>query len=171
MRSVKMATFAVAATALAACQTSPVSEPSVWQSVDFARGCWISRSDDDGVSTLRLLPSRTNAGMLEGYLQAFDGTNTIGHKLLTLAQSGSHATIESSGYLNGTFGRVLHPRWFEPRYSNSASFESHSGPEGKSRIINFEGDEENLRIAYSDGPSHDFILYIVLFQGQRDGCD
>lgn len=155
----------MAAALLAACASQPA--PSKTDSIDFARGCWISRTPADGPNpltrTIRLLPSRTGAAKLEGELLIYNVQPDLlpVSVPLSIDLDGRHALRGADIFTAVPSPASLGPLqkgWMRLSFSTAPT----TSGKGETRWLFVEGDGEHLRLSSSAG---------VDFEGARDGCD
>lgn len=135
----------IALVILAACASSPEPPPQ------RAAGCWIDRSEDGAVSTMRWLRDRARPGVLDGRLLVYGaegGENRHAH--YTLEPREDHYVMCSHWQAEPICWKVAE--------GNEGSLEG-------GRVF-IDASDERLRIAVlSDGVED------VIFEGSRDGCD
>jgi hypothetical protein len=136
----------VALLLLAACATPPPSPPP-----ERLAGCWIDRSVDDVVTTMRWLPERARPGVLEGRLLEYARDPAENrHARYTLEPREVHFVMCSHWQVEPICWRVA---------------EGEAGSLEGGRVF-IDAGEEVLRISVlSDGVED------VIFSGRRDGCD
>ncbi len=161
---------------LTACETVPGAQPADRRDIDFARGCWVSKAEPGGkvIGFLRLLPPSIDAPTIEGQLQDVAGASTSRGVKLVVARDGSELRVEAGvgdDPLVGVYRPAEKLSWTPPmRMSYRALFVAQTA-QHVPKIVIFEGEKDALRIAWTSAPASDALLVVVVFEGERDGCD
>lgn len=168
--------FAAALLGMTACEAGPGAQSAARQDIDFARGCWVSMAEPGGKVTgfLRLLPPSIDAPTIEGQLQDVAGASTSRGVKLVVARDGSEMRVEAGvgdDWLVGVYRSAEKLSWTPPmRMSYRALFVAQTA-QHLPRIVIFEGEKDALRIAWTSAPASDALIVVVVFEGERDGCD
>ena len=131
----------------AACATAPTPASTP----ERLAGCWIGRSDEGIVTTMRWLPDRARSGVMEGQLLEYRGGGA--------ENSNARYTLEPRDDYH-----VMCSHWQEEPLCWRVA-EGAGGSLDGGRVF-VDASEESLRISVlSDGVEE------LIFDGRRDGCD
>jgi hypothetical protein len=173
MRSTFLAALAAY---VAGCQAAPApAEMAMTQSVEFMRGCWISRHEDGGpvqATTVRFLPSRDGRGGLHGEILRYPSnplTQPAAATILDISADGQ------SLFHSGTGSKTERPG---PETLVAGPMTSAGPPPGWKEVawasklepamFVAQGNAEHLKLFWVMGGTH---AIVTEFEGQRDGCD
>jgi hypothetical protein len=167
---------ALAAACAAGCQVAPdPGKMAMTQTIEFMRGCWISRHEDGGpiqATTARFLPSRDGRDALHGEILHYPSN--------PLTQPTTSTVIEISAdgqslFHSGTGSKARRPG---PETLVAGPMTSAGPPPGRVQaawgsklapaMFVAEGDGEHLKLFWVLASTH---AVVVDFEGQRDGCD